>query len=172
MWSDFDVIWLKPMDHLSKITERSDFGATICPLKKIHHNISILVSVPQHPLYKFVIDKCNSIQASLKSKPDHQEFGTVMWNRIFPDLSGASILEDYLDVVCLEYFTFFPYSIYKMDGLYHRTDLSVLNDKVMCVHWFNGHELSKQYVNGNGFNRGCSMTKLIEQTGFADNLGD
>ena len=46
-----------------------------------------------------------------------------------------------------------------MERLYTKTDLSVITEDVMCVHWFNGHKLSKEYVNNNG--RKCSMTEII-----------
>lgn len=169
MWSDFDVIWLKPMDHLYKIAGLSDFNATICMFEGdalhhyCYHNISILVSAPKHPLYKCLINRCNDIQPYSLDGPSHQVYGTVMWNEMFP--KASDILDKYPDVVKLDYATFFPYSIYKMDSLYHRIDLSVITDDVMCVHWFNGHKLSKEYVNNNGFDRDCSMTKLIEQIG-------
>lgn len=165
VWSDFDVIWLKPMEHLSIIVGSNDFIITLCLLKGIHHNISILVSVPQHPFYKFVIDNCKLTQNSFKGIPNHQEYGTVMWNRIFPDLTGNNILKEYPGMIDLEYSTFFPYSIYEMEKLYNETDLSVITENVMCVHWFNGHELSKKYVNEDGFNRKCSMTELIKLVG-------
>jgi len=164
VWSDFDVVWLKPMSYLSEIAGRDDFGGTICTFMGAFYNISILVSAPQHPFYKLLIDECNTIQDTFEGKPDHQEYGTAMWNRMFPDLTGESLLKDYPDLVNLEYATFFPYSIYNMPALYNRIDFSVLNDKVMCVHWFNGHELSKQYVNNNGLDRKCSMTGIVKHT--------
>jgi hypothetical protein len=169
VWSDFDVLWLRPMMHLSTVAGRSDFLATICLFKKSHHNISILVSAPRHPFYKFIIDNCNLTQNFLKGVPDHQEYGTRMWNRIFPDLTGNDILTKYPSIVNLEYSTFFPYSIFEMGRLYNLTDLSVITDNVMCVHWFNGHVLSKKYVNNEEYAKPCSMTELIKLTGYGQN---
>jgi mannosyltransferase OCH1-like enzyme len=165
IWSDFDVVWLKPMEYLSTIVKSHDFTATLCLLKNVHHNISILISTPRHPFYKFIIDSCNLRQVYFKGTPNHQEYGTVMWNRIFPDLTGNAILKEYPGMVSLEYATFFQYSIYEMEKLYNETDLSVITENVICVHWFNGHELSKKYVNENNFNSKCSMTELIKLVG-------
>lgn len=174
VWSDFDVLWLQPMEYLSVITNSFDFLTTVCIFKRKHHNISILVSAQQHPLYKFIIDTCNLLQVSLKGVPNNQDYGTIMWNRIFPDLTGNDLLSQYPGVVSLEYATFFPYSIFEMERLYKKTDLSVITDNVMCVHWFNGHPYSKQYVNEDLFSKNypCSMTKLLEQMGFVGDISD
>jgi hypothetical protein len=165
VWSDFDVVWLKPISYLSTIVGHNNFNATMCVFEKgtKHHNISILVSSQGHPFYKVIIDKCCCIQDSCKVVPDHQEYGTKMWNDLFPDMD--KLLESYSDMAKLEYYTFFPYSIFDMDRLYNKIDLSVITDKVMCVHWFNGHTLSKKYVNENNFNKKCSMSELIKLIG-------
>lgn len=162
VWSDFDVIWLKPMFHLSEIADTNDFTTTICLFSGYpqHHNISVLVSKPKHPFYKAVIDNCNFIQTTLGGRPEHQEYGTTMLDKMFPNVN--ELLSQYPGMVKLDYSVFFPYSIYKMAKLYVETDLSVINDDVMCVHWFNGHKLSKKYVNSNMVDN-CSMTKIINQ---------
>lgn len=163
LWSDFDVIWLKPIEALSSIATTSDFNVALCLYENgntFHHNISILLSTQFHPFYKEIIDQCNFIQYSLHRKPEHQEYGTTMFNELYP--STDLLLSKYKDMVKLKYNTFFPYSIFEMERLYKTTDLSVLTDDVVCVHWFNGHTLSKEYVNTGGINRVCSMSAILK----------
>ena len=83
-----------------------------------------------------------------------------MLNRLYPTLS--SITNKFNNVVGVKYETFFPYSIFDMASLYER-DEDHINNNVMCVHWFNGHILSKKYVNFNGMDQKCSMTTLLEK---------
>ncbi len=173
IWSDFDVIWFKPLDHLSSIIGDSNFMSVICTLENrpkapMLHNISILISAPKQKLYKDLIDKCSFIQANLKGRsPNHQEFGTCMWNNMFSN--STAITKNYPGVVNVDYSTYFPYPIYQMKRLYKQVDLSVINDQVMCEHWFNGHVLSKEYVNLDLFNNpkhNCSMTEILKKEGY------
>jgi len=166
VWSDFDVLWLKPMEHLSNITSNTGLDLVICkcmeyPDKGVfHYNIGILASIPKHPFYKSLIDECDKIQKSQKKNLDHQEFGVVMWKSLFPGLND--IKNKYPDVADIKYEVFYPYSIFGMSKLYNSVDLSVIKDTTMCVHWFNGHEFSKKFVNGCPLNINCSMTEIIK----------
>jgi hypothetical protein len=171
IWSDFDVIWLKPLNYLTDLVGRNDFTVVICthednPKYGIFHNISILISSPGQELYRDIIKVCKDTQHLLKDTPGHQEYGTTLWGKLFD--SSKAITCKYPGVVSVPYSTFFPYPIYDMERLYHKTDLSVLTDKVLCEHWFNGHALSKNYVNLNLFNSGCkcSMTELLKREGY------
>jgi len=175
VWSDFDVLWLRPMEHLPKIVGHSDFNVTICMFdgdkvhSQYHHNISILVSSPKHPFYRTIIDRCNYIQSHFLNElkgTGHQAYGTVLWNEMLPEV--ADLLDIYPDMVKLDYATFFPYSIFEMGRLYNQIDLSVLNDRVMCVHWFNGHTLSKDYINNNKLTTNCSMTTILKNEDLID----
>jgi len=155
VWSDFDVLWLKPMEIQS---------IALCSFDGIkqHYPIGILISPPAHPFYKVLIDKCNLLQKTLKGKPEHQAYGPSMWKKLFPDTN--KLLKDYPDMIKIDYATFYPYSIYNMIKLWETTDLSVITKKTMCVHWFNGHILSKRYLNNNGLV--CSMTAILKNEGY------
>lgn len=164
VWSDFDVVWLKPMYYLSEIVKADDFDLIICTYEKetIHHNISVLISAPYTKFYEDLISRCNSIQHEFKGRPNHQEYGTKMWNEMFSD--SKTIVDKYYKTINVPYETFFPCSIHNMEKLFLKTDASLINDGVMGVHWFNGHVLSKQYVNEDRFSNcyPCSMTELLK----------
>ena len=167
MWSDFDVIWIRPMSLLcgTKYIGAVDINemgahATLRYNDYGHHNIGILLSVPGHDIYKLLLDECDRMQNKKRTKLNHQEFGILLWGRLFPELH--SVVDKYQDVVGLQYQAFAPYAIDDLDRLYKRTDLSVLNKNVIGMHWFNGHPLSKEYINQNDFERPCSMTEIIK----------
>ena len=167
VWSDFDVIWLKPMEYLSIITGNDCFGATICMFNDgicRFHNISILVSTKSHKFYEDSICMCNRIQSNICYRPSHQEFGTSMFNKAYPTEEDAIVRFD--DVINIKYETFFPYSIFDLERLYKKNDLSVLTKDVMAVHWFNGHSLSKEYENNSYLLPNCSMTSILKREGL------
>jgi hypothetical protein len=165
MWSDFDVLWLKPVSHLST-TINKEFNNIVCTYdihgnRPLHYNIGILMSSMLHPLYKLLMDRCNAIQSIENDKPNHQEYGVLMWKDLFPTVE--LLLEKFPDTVKIEYPVFYPYSIYEMGRLYSMCDMSVINENTMCVHWFNGHVLSKKFVNGVPILQNCSMTEIIKR---------
>ena len=169
LWSDFDVLWLKPMAAFTSVetlgTPVGDCGATVCFSHDTHgwHNIGVLMARPYHPLYKNLVDLCREKASALADHADldHQEFGVRMLDRILPTL--RAVQQKYPDVAGVPYATFYPYSIEAMEKLWIQTDLACLNDKVMGVHWFNGHPLSKSFVNGTATSE-CSMTAIIRQS--------
>lgn len=171
VWSDFDVLWLKSFEDFWKVsavwnsnvsTEMSGF---VCLHKTIegHHSIGVLASVPGNEFYSDLIKECTEIQRTCKNL-QHQTFGADMLNRLFPKLKD--ITSKYPGMVGVPYKTFYPYSIFNLAQLYQKDDLTVLEEDVLAVHWFNGHRLAKQYVNNknrheqkNSINRILSLIK-------------
>jgi hypothetical protein len=165
VWSDFDVIWLKPITDLLTVDyighPINDLKSTVCRLKMVKdfNNISVLVSVKKHSLYEALIKETDERQKD-KTKLEHQHFGTSMFDAMYPTF--ASTLKDHPTVTGLKYETFFPYSIYNMNALYHEDDLHYITKNTLGVHWFNGHKLSKEYVNDQ-YKCKCSMTTILKQ---------
>jgi hypothetical protein len=166
VWSDFDVIWLRPIDYLCCIKyvgniDINDMCGTVCMYKTTsgHHNISILIYSKGCEFLKSLIIETDNIQKLRKQRYAHQDFGTSMINRMYPTYD--KILKSFSKIVALKYETFFPYSIYNMEALYESNNLCYINENVLCVHWFNGHELSKKYINKNKYEN-CSMTTILK----------
>ena len=155
VWSDFDVLWLKPMEILKTTICIYDFNG------KQHHPIGILVSISAHPFYKIVIDKCNSIQ-----KTGHQAYGSSMLNNLFPDTD--KVLKKYPDMIKIEYSRFYPYPLHNIKTLWDTTNKSAITNITMCVHWFNGHRISKLHIN-NGI-KNCSMATILKREEFYDSF--
>lgn len=168
IWTDFDVVWMRPLSWIYKIdylqrANLDNMSDTVCMYKQLngHHNISVMIHKQNSEFIKSLILKTDEIQTKLGAiKLDHQTFGTVMLNSMYPNFSN--IEEHFHNVIPLKYETIFPYSIFNMAALYNFTDLSYINNNVLCVHWFNGHTLSKNYVNVDIYNQNCSMTNILK----------
>ena len=182
VWSDFDVIWLKPIKHINDIehvNKIDQIGMTVCFNKDSfgHHSIGILISEKNHLFYKHLIEQADIVQKKYKNLQilpyknqkqqlfrkeqhfPHQSFGVVLWEKLGSNL--IEFLNNYDSCLGIKYSTFYPYSIYDLKKLYLEEDMSVINKDVLCVHWFNGHELSKEYINNRLFNKKCSMSTII-----------
>ena len=170
VWSDFDIIWLKPMGHFRNIeyhgnTPIDDVNAIVSFIYGTGggHSIGVLVHCKHDPYAEALIE------ATKKVKPpySHEVFGGSMLNVNYPTLESMSGFEN---IIGARFETYYPYNIHQptptINKLYNSNDLSCINNNVMCVHWYNGHRLSKQYINNNGFNRDCSMTTILKNEGL------
>ena len=169
VWSDFDIIWLKPMEHFHNIeyhgnTPIDDVNTVVSFINETHggHSIGVLIHCKNDP---YVLSLIN-LTKQVKPPYGHEVFGSVMLSRNYSTLDSLSCFEN---VIGTKFETYYPYNIHPptptIQKLYNGNDLSCINNNVMCVHWYNGHILSKQYVNSNGFNRGCSMTTILKNEG-------
>ena len=166
VYSDFDVVWLRPMSefHLvDHIGNMNDFQFMFCMYQFTHghHNISVLMSEPSSKIVDDIIQEQEKIQPPYP----HQAFGTDLYNRMFGTYSQTLVL--YEKTLHVGYNTFFPYSIFNMDELWSYNIMSNIKSKdVMGIHWFNGHPLSKEYVNNNLYGKPCTMTSVLKREGY------
>jgi hypothetical protein len=172
VWSDFDIIWLKPMEHFSKTNyygnvPPQDISAVASFIHgdKNGHSIGVLIHAKHDPYIKSVIGLVDGVKPPFT----HEDFGGNMLNAAYPSLQA--IQERFPNTVSARFETYYPYMIHPphktIQKLYHGVDLSPLqNNNVLCLHWYNGHILSKDYVNNDGLNRNCSMTTLLKNEGY------
>jgi hypothetical protein len=166
VYSDFDVIWLKPMNefvNIDCIGNASDFESIVSFYEYTHgfHNVSNLISEPGSQYIYSLIEE----QRKVKPPYDHQAFGSEMLNKKYPDLN--SITSKFPRILAIKYETFYPYNTFHMESLFIHNDLTPLNSKnVMCVHWFNGNRFSKEYINTADYHRKCSMTSIMNKEDY------
>jgi len=170
VWSDFDVIWLKPMEYFNKIEYHGD-----TPIDEVSavvsfingtcggHSIGILIHSKGDPYVESLI----RLTKEVKPPFSHEVFGGVMLNINYPTLDSIP----YKGVIGAKFETYYPFNIHPpkatIQDLYNSNDISCLNNNnVMCLHWYNGHFMSKHYINNNGFNRNCSMTTILKSEGY------
>jgi mannosyltransferase OCH1-like enzyme len=167
VWSDFDIIWLKPISELPTIDYLKDvdldnMSDTVCMSNYTsgYHNISVMIHEKNSEFIKSLISMTDTMQSKLPNiKLGHQTFGTTMLNKMYPNFSDIP----YNSVIPIKYETIYPYSINNLVSLYKIKILSYINDNVLCIHWFNGHVLTKRYINENMYNYDCSMTSILKK---------
>jgi hypothetical protein len=175
MYSDFDVLWLKPMTEFVNIEcngDPRDFDmlVSLSQYTKGYHSNSNLIAEQGSKLLKNIIER----QKEVKPPYAHQAYYLDIINRTYPTLE--SIRKVYPRVMAVQYKTFFPYGLYDLKRLYNKTDLTPILEKntyvidrdVMAIHWYNGAKESKDYVNKEDYGRACSMTTILKNEGWLD----
>lgn len=170
VWSDFDVIWLKPMSHFKNIEYHGDVAyddiRTVVSMNHGSagaHSIGILIHCKNDPYMASVIELTKKVGPPYK----HEVFGAKMIQREYNSLESMS---EFDGVIGTRLETYYPYSLWphrnNIHMLYQGNSLGFINNNVLCVHWYNGHHYSKNYVNSNGFNRDCTMTTILKKEGL------
>jgi hypothetical protein len=170
VWSDFDVLWLKPIDYFDCISyygdvKPDDITAVVSLIKETvgGHSIGVMI----HAQYDDYAKELIELTTQVKPPYTHEVFGSTMISAKYPTLDSLS---KFKGLVGTKHLTYYPYDIHPpkptLDKLYLANDLSYLTKDVMCLHWYNGKELSKQYINNNGLTKSCSMTILLKQEGY------
>jgi hypothetical protein len=161
LYTDFDVIWVRPMSHLPEtncLGERHNPEASICYHKDTHEwsNIAVLMAEPGSAYIKELVEE----QKRVKPPYVHQIYGTDLIDRLYPHYSKA--VAKYPRMMGVRYKTFYPYDVNNLRVLYVSDHPELIEDpNVLCVHWFNGHAMSKKYINNEEYNRPCSMTSIL-----------
>lgn len=169
VWSDFDVLYLKPMSHILNINTHAggnieEMQGSVCFYKTTYgfHSIGVMLFTKQHKLLKAIIDKTKELQNANVKK--YQSFGTTMLNAMIPNF--WEIQKKYSNIIALPYATFYPYDTYNLNPLYNSNDLRYLKASTVALHWFNGKPLSKEYVNKEIYHKPCSMTTILKKEGW------
>jgi len=169
VYSDFDMLWLKPMTSFEYIKCKGnvkDFDATVCIYDKrrgyFHHNASNIVAKKGSLLLGAWLKE----QAKITPPYTHQAFNSELLNKMLPSIE--EVFTKFPNSLLIDYDTFYPYSIYELNKLYIQDNITCITGNVMGVHWFNGHGLSHSYVQQNQkrFLQKCSMTSLLIKEGY------
>ena len=170
VWTDFDIVWLKPMEHFRNIeyygdVNIRDVNTVVSFIYGTYggHSIGVLIHCKNDPYLMSLIEFTKKI----KPPYSHEIFGGSMLNVNYPTLESMS---KFKNVIGARFETYYPYNIHPpkstIQKLYLDNDLSCINNNVICLHWYNGHVLSKHYVNNDGFNTNCSMTTILKNEGY------
>jgi hypothetical protein len=166
LYTDFDVIWVRPVSELINmncIGDVNDFDASVCYHKDTEgwSNIAVLLAQPKSPYILELIEG----QRRLQPPFSHQSYGTDLIDSFYPTYS--SIVARHPKTLGIRYKTLYPYDITKLKWLYKADVITpIQKPDVLCVHWFNGHQLSKDYINFDEYDRPCSMTSILNYLGL------
>ena len=172
VWSDFDVLWLKSMEHFANTNYFGDvaadnISAVVSFINGVGggHSIGVMIHAKSDPYIGSVIE----LTKQVKPPFSHEVFGSVMLNKAYPTLD--SIRSKYPNTVGACFETYYPYNIHPpnktIQNLYRGVHLEPLfSDNVLCLHWYNGHILSKAYVNSKKVPINCTMTALLKREGY------
>ncbi|HOP74622.1 MAG TPA: hypothetical protein PLC07_06150 [Bacillota bacterium] len=147
LWSDMDIVYFRPVDHLYLNQEANSALTTIVCLHEAspenYHSIGFLMSSPNNPYYKFI----TSQTYGMLNLTDYQSIGSRIPNLYFPKFSmiadrfpGLTVANLAPDVVYPIDFTMVPY-------IFHTPYMHYLTERSIGLHWFAGHPEALHFEN-------------------------
>lgn len=169
VYSDFDMLWLKPIDALRDVDcigNPDDFECIVSFFQMTYgfHNVSNLIAEPGSPFLKSLIDISQKVSDN-EIRTNHQALGSMMLNIHYPTLEFVT--SKFPRVLALPYETFYPFSTYHLEKLFKEDDISPIESKnVLGIHWFNGNRFAKNYINHEAYDEKCAMTTILKLNGY------
>jgi hypothetical protein len=133
VWSDMDILYIKP---LSELNIPDDKETVICygPEK---HIIGFLMSKPNNEFFnKVLFHVRDNFDPS-----DYQSIGSKLLNRYHDEAIHRS------DVHNLSVDAFYAYNHHLINKIFNDTDLSLITNETIGIHWYNGSAISKMFTN-------------------------
>lgn len=140
IWIDFDILFNKKLsDNVLQIPQNNIGIFT-------YHNylaIGYILSHPANPLLELLLHDVSNILNN-KEYDNYQVFGTRIWSK----LANIPVINTYITI--LPNTIVYPYHCYNLDLLY-KTNNDLLTENTTGIHWYNGADITKHYINNTNF---------------------
>jgi len=148
VWSDFDIIYFKPMQDLYLNQElNKDIDTLVClngPHESfIYHSIGFLMSSPGNEFYKYINDKAY-LNLNLQ---DYQSTGGTLLNTNFPSLASIKNKFNSLNLANLKMDVIYPMPDYLVRYIFYNNHHHYITSDTIGIHWYAGHPLAGQFEN-------------------------
>lgn len=155
-WSDFDILYIKPIIDLDLKNE----DTIICFNGNVHI-IGFYLSSPNNEFFKNILKHINKDF----DKTNYQSIGSTLLTSLYPNINKINDLG--INHLNLSMDCLYPYKDYEISKLFSQNDISNITEKTIGIHWYNGSRISKLFnnsfnpENNNIENSITSILKLI-----------
>ena len=141
LWSDFDIVYIRPMDCLYFNNKKNKDISTIICFKE-YHRIGFLLSDKNNSFFKYI----NSQVSHCFNKSDYQSIGSYIFNAAFPNISYIKKLFPDLKVFNMQMNVVYPLSENSILTLFEKNNNpNIIKNNCIAIHWFGGHPGSEMW---------------------------
>ena len=151
LWSDMDVLYLKPM-HTLDLSKYINFGnnenldLTICEESE-QYNMNYLIGF-------LLASKNNEFYANISKKAanafnsfEYQSIGNKLIRNLYPDIFDIECLHPKMSIANIPLNIVYPYNYRDLSNLYKTNDEYLITDETIGIHWYNAESMTKEYCN-------------------------
>lgn len=137
LWSDFDVLYFKPMNDLYFNNDNNkNKDSFICYTK--YYSIGFMMASGQSEFFSVLLHKA----LDYFNVKDYQSIGSHLYKKVFPDTSH--IKDDFLN---MKMETVYPIISNVCDKIFEGDYMNMIKEGTIGVHWYAGAQIAKKYEN-------------------------
>lgn len=172
-WSDMDILYIKSLNNLNLegTMLRGDIKSTNTAIvfDGFHHIIGFYLTKPGTGFFKSIFEVAkNSLIPS-----EYQSVGSRLLMRMYPNMSTLLNKHQDINFSNLPMDVVYSYDDSKINMLFNTTDDSLVTNRTIGIHWYNGSNISKEFNNlYNPKNKNINnvLTNLIDKLKIEDGL--
>ena len=139
LWSDMDVIWVKPAKQID--IQGADVTLVLSSVptygqRECHSSGVLYSSVGGNPFYLRVLEYINK----MLPLEGYQTVGPDLLNNIYPSIEYILKAFPGLKFINLPYEIFYPYTPDTCPEFFSTSGKKSVGGETFAVHWFNGHQ--------------------------------
>jgi len=137
LWSDMDILYVKPMEALYVNTEENSDKETVVCISGYGHSVGFMMGSRRNVVFKTMADK----SLASYSSNQYQCMGSVLFNKLYPNIEliprGINLS---MDVV-------YAYDANHVRELFSDNRPNRFTNNTIGVHWYAGSHISGAYLN-------------------------
>jgi len=158
MWSDMDVIYLKPMKELLAVAQSVPLGETLDNLivkgDRANINTVICYNIDHYPIGLFMSSPNNPFFLNLMRNAisnlnlgAYQSIGCTLVKKLYDHPNDIKRAHSDLNILVMSGDIYLPFAWYEIGGIFATNHPEKIKPNTVGIHWFNGSSVSVEYEN-------------------------
>ncbi len=165
IWSDMDILFIKPLPAI-QLDKRMVQGiarnvdCAICFDEECsYHLIGFYLSAGKNEFFQRVAAEARrAIDLS-----HYQSAGSRLLQRMFPTIESLCRAFPAMNIANLSGSTVYPHRQWQLEPLFCRYDVSGIREDTIGIHWYNGADISRLFINHFSFESDNTIVRLIRE---------
>jgi glycosyltransferase involved in cell wall biosynthesis/GR25 family glycosyltransferase involved in LPS biosynthesis len=162
IWCDADIIFIKPIMsnkynyNYKKYILNNYFIDVFISYSK-HYSIGFLMASPNNPFFNELL---NNVKV-LFDKTNYQSIGNLIYKKIHPTCDNIHNKYPQLSIANFEYELVYPFK-WNETSLIFKENVSINLNNIIGIHWFNGSNDAKEFINNNNYEKNVTINNIIK----------
>jgi hypothetical protein len=157
VYSDFDILYLRSLNNILEKFESVKQDKLLITFNTDYFNIAFIGANKGNAFYKKIYSAC----AEQPDINDYQAYGTKLVLKLYPTLENVKEFFPNMEIVNLNNDLIYPFAWNETEKIFLEDKSFQINKDCIGIHWFNGSDLAKKYLNNS--NQLCTISKIMEQ---------
>ncbi|AYV83499.1 MAG: dTDP-6-deoxy-L-lyxo-4-hexulose reductase [Hyperionvirus sp.] len=167
VYFDMDILFIKPMNELD-LSNKIIVGDSnnLDTVISYHENkeskyfsVGLLMGTPESIFYKMLFEE---IPRSF-NPTRYMSATNELYPRIFGDLQGIKKKLPDLKFANIGMNVIYPYIHDQMDILFEKNNISLIKNRTIGIHWYNGHPITKKFLNEANYDKDVTINTIIKK---------